>query len=339
MKLLISGGAGFIGSNLVHYWFDHYPTDTVVVLDKLTYAGNRENLAAYEGHPRFHFVQGDVCDRAVVREAMAGCDAVIHAAAETHVDRSILEGGDFIQTDVFGTFVMLEVARELKISRFLQVSTDEVYGSVPTGFSKETDEFRPSSPYAASKAGADRLAFSYFVTYRLPVVITRASNNFGPYQHVEKMFPLFIVQALRGQPLPIYGDGKNVRDWLWVRDHCAAMDLVLRRGEPGEAYNVGGGYERSVLEMTDLILDELGVSRDLIRFVADRPGHDVRYALDCEKIRRLGWAPSGDIEAKMRATIRWYAAHRDWWERAQARSQAYFRAQYGERLRDGQEAL
>jgi dTDP-glucose 4,6-dehydratase len=335
---LITGGAGFIGSNLVHYWFERYPGDTVVVLDKLTYAGNRENLAAYEGRPNFRFVHGDVCDPVAVRDAMAGCDAIIHAAADTHVDRSILSGGDFVQTDVFGTFVMLEAARELGIQRFCQISTDEVYGTIPPGqFSLEADEFRPSSPYAASKAGADRLAFSYFVTYGLPVVITRAANNYGPYQYPEKQFPLFVTNAMDDQPLPVYGDGKAVRDWLHVEDHCAAIDLVLRQGEPGEAYNVGAGNERTILENAHLILDELGKPRDLIQFVQDRPGHDRRYALNCDKLRSLGWEPRQEVVEGLRETVLWYAANRDWWERARARSRAYFEAQYAERLRPAQE--
>lgn len=336
MRLLVTGGAGFIGTNFVHYWFDAYPGDEVVVLDKLTYAGHRENLAAFEGDARFRFLQGDVCDPQAVREAIRGCQWVVHFAAETHVDRSILSGGEFIQTDVFGTFVMLEAARQEGVERFVQISTDEVYGSIPEGYAKETDELRPSSPYAASKAGADRLAYSYFVTYGLPVIITRASNNYGPYQYPEKLLPFFVTNALQDQPLPVYGTGQNRRDWLYVKDHCLALDLLLRRGQPGEVYNIGANNERSVLEVTEIILDELKKPRSLIRFVEDRPGHDWRYALDCTKIRSLGWAPQHDFETTLRATIRWYVENRDWWERAKARSREYFERWYRHRLETGQ---
>ncbi len=329
MKLLVTGGAGFIGSNFTRYILDKHHDFCVTVLDKLTYAGNLENLRDIWEDPRFSFVEGDVCERGIVRQVIAGKDVVVHFAAETHVDRSIMDAGDFITTDVYGTFVMLECAREAGIRRFMHISTDEVYGSITEGAFDETAPLMPSNPYAASKAGADRLAYSYFATYGLPVIITRCSNNFGPYQHPEKLIPLFVTNALDDKPLPVYGTGKNVRDWIYVLDHCSALDFLLHTGEPGQVYNIGGGNERSVLEIAELLLDELGKSESLIEFVQDRPGHDLRYALATDKLRALGWAPQADFEQALRQTVRWYVENEAWWRNVRAKSEGFFRGGYG----------
>ena len=327
MKLLVTGGAGFIGTNFVRRWARLHPDDDVVVLDRLTYAGCRDNLAEV----RVEFMEGDIRDAETVRQAMAGCTHVVHFAAESHVDRSLYGGAEFLDTSVFGTYHLLEAARELGVERFLMISTDEVYGAVPSGHSLESDEFRPSSPYAASKAAADRLAYSYFVTYHLPVVITRSANNYGPWQYPEKQLPFFTTQALDDQPLPIYGDGRACRDWLHVDDNCAALELVLRRGEPGAAYNVGADNQRSILDNARLILDELGKPESLLSFSGDtlRPGHDVRYSVDSARLRALGWAPTVSVEDGLRATVRWYAEHRPWWEMMRARSKEFFARHYG----------
>jgi dTDP-glucose 4,6-dehydratase len=327
VKLLVTGGAGFIGTNFVRRWARLHPDDDVVVLDRLTYAGCRDNLAEV----RVEFMEGDIRDAETVRQAMAGCTHVVHFAAESHVDRSLYGGAEFLDTSVFGTYHLLEAARELGVERFLMISTDEVYGAVPSGHSLESDEFRPSSPYAASKAAADRLAYSYFVTYHLPVVITRSANNYGPWQYPEKQLPFFTTQALDDQPLPIYGDGRACRDWLHVDDNCAALELVLRRGEPGAAYNVGADNQRSILDNARLILDELGKPESLLSFSGDtlRPGHDVRYSVDSARLRALGWAPTVSVEDGLRATVRWYAEHRPWWEMMRARSKEFFARHYG----------
>ncbi|HEX9014503.1 MAG TPA: dTDP-glucose 4,6-dehydratase [Chloroflexota bacterium] len=313
MRLLVTGGAGFIGSNYVRYALSTHPGYRVVVLDKLTYAGNLANLKDVSGNPNYRFVQGDICDAALVDELMADADAVVNFAAETHVDRSIMDAGSFIQTDVYGTFVLLEAAKKHGTKRFLQVSTDEVYGDVPVGSSVESDPFRPRSPYSASKAGGEMMVQAYHVTYGLPVVITRGSNNYGPYQYPEKLIPVLITNALDGQELPVYGDGQQIRDWLYVLDHCSAIDLVLHRGTEGEAYNVGGGNERRNLEIVHQVLELLGKPRSLIRFVKDRPGHDRRYSLDCGKLRNLGWEPSRDFEKGLAETVRWYVENEAWW--------------------------
>ena len=257
IRYLITGGAGFIGSNFIHYLFEKYPDAQVVNLDKLTYAGNLENLTDIEKNPNYKFVKGDICDGEIVEDLMKDCDYIINFAAESHVDRSIGSPDDFIKTDVYGTFVLLENARKYGIKKFIQISTDEVYGSIEKGSFVETDPLMPSSPYSASKSGADRLAYSYFVTYNLPVIITRCSNNYGPYQYPEKLIPLFVTNAIENKKLPIYGDGKNVRDWIYVMDHCDAIDFVLRNGIDGEIYNIGGNNERNNLEITDLILKGL----------------------------------------------------------------------------------
>ncbi len=314
MKLLVTGGAGFIGSNFVRYILKKYKDYTIVNLDKLTYAGNIENLRGIEKNQRYSFVKGDICDRKLVEKVAKRVDVIINFAAESHVDRSIAEPEPFLTTNVFGTQVLLEAARRFDHEKFVQISTDEVYGSVAKGSFEEGDPLRPSSPYAASKAAADMLVHSYFVTYRLPVLITRSTNNFGPYQHLEKLIPKLIINAISGKPLPIYGDGKNVRDWLYVVDNCEAIDLILRNGKIGGIYNVGAGNEKTNLEIANFILNELGKPKSLIEFVKDRPGHDRRYSLNCEKLKALGWKPRYTLERGLRETVEWYKRNRKWWK-------------------------
>ena len=291
MRLLVTGGAGFIGSNFVRHVLAAHPEDSVVNLDKLTYAGNPANLEDVARDPRYSFVQGDICDGKLVRDVAKGVDAVVNMAACTHVDRSLMEPDEFLRTDVFGVFTLLEAVKDLKIPRLLHISTDEVYGSVAHGSSRESDPVRPSNPYSASKAGGDLLALAYWQTHKLPVVITRSSNNFGPYQYPEKVIPLFITNALEDKALPLYGDGRNVRDWLYVLDNCTAIDLVLRKGKDGEVYNIGGGHEVENIVLTRQILKLAGKPETLIQPVKDRLGHDRRYSLDSKKVQQLGWAP------------------------------------------------
>jgi dTDP-glucose 4,6-dehydratase len=332
MKILVTGGAGFIGSNFVRYLLATHPDDTVVNLDKLTYAGRRGNLADVEGSPRYTFVHGDICDAKLVREIAGGVDAIVNMAAETHVDRSLLEPDAFLRTDVFGVFTLLEAVRELRIPRLLHVSTDEVYGDVASGSSREDAPLRPSNPYSASKAGGDLLALAYRQTHGVPVVITRSSNNFGPYQYPEKVIPLFITNALDGEPLPLYGDGRNVRDWLYVGDNCAAIDLVLRRGRDGEVYNIGGGTEVENIDVTRRILQLTERPETLIRSVKDRPGHDRRYSVDSTKMRALGWAPRHAFGEALAATVAWYREHEAWWRPLKSGEfREYYRQQYGDR--------
>jgi dTDP-glucose 4,6-dehydratase len=333
-SLLITGGAGFIGSNFVHYVLDKYPGIEVVVLDKLTYAGNLDNLRDVADDQRYSFVHGDICDSELVEKVVREHDveAIVNFAAETHVDRSIFEAGSFIQTDVYGTHVLLEAVKSFGLRRMLHVSTDEVYGSVTEGSSVETDNLLPNSPYSASKAGGDLMCRAYHVTYGVPVVITRGSNNFGPYQYPEKVIPLFITNALDDQPLPLYGDGLNVRDWLYVMDHCEAIDLMLREGRDGEVYNVGGDHELTNLELTEAILEKTGKPKSLIQPVEDRPGHDRRYSLDCSKIQALGWRPRHVFDEALDRTVRWYAENRTWWERLKSGEyRSYYQQQYGTR--------
>lgn len=313
--ILITGGAGFIGSNFVHYILEKYPDYRVKVLDKLTYAGNLDNLRDVMDDKRFTFIKGDICDKELVKKVAKDVDYIVNFAAETHVDRSILDSEAFIRTDILGTYTLLEVVRELNIERFVQISTDEVYGSITEGSFKEDAPLNPSSPYAASKAGADLLVNAYWVTYKLPVLITRSSNNYGPYQYPEKLIPLFITNALEDKPLPLYGDGMNVRDWLYVKDNCEAIDLVLHKGEPGEIYNIGGDNERTNIEITKRILAILGKPESLIRYVADRKGHDRRYSIDSTRIHNLGWRPRTDFDKGLEETVRWYVDNRWWWER------------------------
>ena len=330
MKLLITGRAGFIGSNFIRYILNRYPEDRVTNLDKLTYAGNPENLRDLMDHPGYRFVQGDICDSAIVNELVPGMDAVVNFAAETHVDRSILEPGGFIRTDVYGTYTLLEAVKSHKVPRYLQISTDEVYGSIEKGAFTEESPLRPSSPYSASKAGGDMLVHSYFVTYGLPAIITRSSNNFGPYQYPEKLIPLFITNALEDKPLPLYGDGRNVRDWIYVEDNCEAVDKVLRSGKEGEIYNIGGGNERNNIEITERILRELGKPKSLIQPVKDRAGHDRRYAVDCSKVRALGFTPKRTFDEAISLTAGWYREHTAWWQRIKSGDfREYYQKVYG----------
>ncbi|RPI03931.1 MAG: dTDP-glucose 4,6-dehydratase [Calditrichaeota bacterium] len=313
---LVTGGAGFIGSNFIHFLFEKYgDTIRVVNLDKLTYAGNLENLADIVRQPNYEFIQGDICDAALVNSLMPKVDIVVNFAAESHVDRSIGAPDDFIKTDIYGAFVLLEAARMHGVEKFIQISTDEVYGSILDGSFKETDILEPSSPYSASKAGADRLAFSYYVTYKLPVIITRCSNNYGPYQYPEKLIPLFVTNALENKALPIYGDGRNIRDWIYVKDHCDAVDFLFHHGQNGQVYNIGGGNERMNIEITDLILKHLNKPDSLKTYVPDRLGHDRRYSVDTQKIRQLGWKPKHTFEQAMAQTLKWYMENKRWWEK------------------------
>jgi dTDP-glucose 4,6-dehydratase len=319
MKILVTGGAGFIGSWFVKYFLKNHPDGRVVTLDKLTYAGNLKNLAEVINDPRHSFVKGDICDPKTARKAMEGVAAVVHFAAESHVDRSIDNASVFLETNVVGTGVLLDAAKASGVAKFVHVSTDEVYGSINSGFFTEDSNLRPNSPYSASKAGSDLLALAFFATHGLPAVVTRCSNNFGPYQFPEKLMSLFITNAIDGVPLPIYGDGLYTRDWIFVEDHCAAVDLVLRKGKPGEVYNIGGEKDRTNLEITDLILEKMGKSKSLKTFVKDRPGHDRRYAIDSSKIEReLGWKPNHSFEAAIELTIAWYVANESWWREIKA---------------------
>ncbi len=350
-SIVITGGAGFIGSNFVHHWCENYPEDRVIVLDALTYAGNLNNLATLKDRKNFRFLQGDICDRALVDELFTGenIDTVAHFAAESHVDRSILGPGAFVQTNVVGTFTLLESFRQHWLSnhqpdnyRFLHVSTDEVYGSlgVDDPAFTETTPYAPNSPYSASKAGSDHLARAYFHTYGMPTIITNCSNNYGSYHFPEKLIPLMCINILLGKPLPVYGDGQNVRDWLYVRDHCQALDTVIHKGKAGETYNIGGNNEVKNIDLVRMLcdlMDELAFdlpvkpAQNLITFVKDRPGHDRRYAIDATKIRtELGWQPEETVEGGLRKTIQWYLDHRDWWQPLLSKEyQEYYGKVYG----------
>jgi dTDP-glucose 4,6-dehydratase len=331
---MVTGGAGFIGSNFVRYMLEKYLDYYVVVYDKLTYAGNLNNLkdVAERFADRYAFVQGDICDAAKVRETIHvhGIDTIVNFAAESHVDRSIMNPDDFIKTDVYGTYVLLEATREFGLERMHQVSTDEVYGHVPEGASKETDSITPRSPYAASKASGDLMVNAYHVTYDLPVTITRGANNIGPYQYPEKVVPLFVTNAIDNQPLPLYGDGLQMRDYQYVLDHCEAIDLVLHKGEIGGIYNIGTGTEMRNVDMTHLILKLLDKPESLIQPVRDRPGHDRRYALDVTKIRVLGWEPAHTCEEAIEKTVRWYVENEWWWRpiKGGTHYQEYYKRQY-----------
>ncbi len=332
--VLVTGGAGFIGSNFIRFLLARLPDVRVVNLDKLTYAGNLDNLKDLEADPRYEFVRGDIRDRELAARLTARAQAVVHFAAETHVDRSIVDAGEFVLTDVHGTYVLLEALRAAPgIEVFVHISTDEVYGSRDAGHFTEADPINPSSPYAASKAGADRLAHAYDVTYGAPVVILRPSNNYGPFQYPEKFIPLFATNAIEGRDLPLYGAGANVRDWLHVDDNCRAIELAMRRGVPGEAYNVGAGNEVPNIEVAERIVSLLGRPRDLIKSVPDRPGHDRRYAVDTAKIRALGWRPEVPFAAGLEATVRWYERHEAWWRKIKERS-ADYRAWYEKNYKD-----
>ena len=334
-NLLITGGAGFIGSNFVHYMLERHDDINLVVFDKLTYAGNLDNLAPIADDPRYTFVKGDICDANAVDAAMQAhnIDTIVNFAAETHVDRSLMDPGAFIQTDVYGTFVLLEAAKKYNIERYHQISTDEVYGEVMTGRSTEADQFEPRSPYSASKAGGDLLCLSYFTSFNLPVTITRGSNNIGPYQYPEKVVPLFITNAMDDKPLPLYGDGMQMRDYQFVSDHCAGIDVVLQKGAVGEVYNLGTGAETTNVTMTKTILRMLNKPESLILPVEDRPGHDRRYALDVSKIEGLGWHTEYDFEAAIDATVKWYVDNEDWWRKIKSGEayEAYYARNYAGR--------
>ncbi len=334
-RVLVTGGAGFIGSNFVRYALGAHPDWHVTTLDKLTYAGRRENLHDVAEDPRHTFVHGDICDAAVAGPLVEASDIVVHFAAETHVDRSILAAGEFIRTDVEGSFVLLEAARRNPgLRRFVQISTDEVYGSVAEGSSTETDELRPRNPYSASKAGADRLAYSYWATHDVPVIVTRASNNYGPYQFPEKVIPLFVTNLIDAVQVPLYGDGLNVRDWLHVLDHCRALDLLIHEGTSGEVYNIGGGNEVTNVDLTYALLKLVGKDESLIRRVEDRKGHDRRYSVSTDKLRGMGWRPEVTFAEGLAETVEWYRRNEWWWRPVKERDpayKAYIAQQYGTR--------
>jgi dTDP-glucose 4,6-dehydratase len=340
MRYLVTGGAGFIGSNFVRYLFNKYGEAAQVVnLDKLTYAGIRENLAEYEGKANYRFLQGDIAKPDDVAEAYkgvdgSGVDVVVNFAAETHVDRSLMEAGTFIETDVHGVLVLLEEARKTSLKRFVQISTDEVYGSIDEGSFTESHPLNPRNPYSASKAGGDRMAYAYSQTYNLPVIVTRASNNFGPWQYPEKLIPLFVTNAIDDLPLPLYGDGRNVRDWLYVEDHCAAVDFLIEHGVNGETYNIGGGNERENREITQKILELTNKPDTLIKRVADRQGHDRRYSIDMGKVESMGFRCATNFDDALRGTVQWYVQNEPWWRAIKERSaefKAYYEKQYAAR--------
>lgn len=340
MKLLVTGGAGFIGSNFILYMMQQHPEYTIVNLDALTYAGNLENLKSVEQEANYSFVQADIADKNAVDQIFQeGIDVVVNFAAESHVDRSILEPEVFVNTNVLGTQVLLDAAKKYGVTKFVQVSTDEVYGSLgETGLFSETTPLAPNSPYSASKAGGDLLVRAYHETFGLPVNITRCSNNYGPYQFPEKLIPLMISRALNDESLPIYGDGLNIRDWLYVEDHCSAIDLVIHKGRLGEVYNIGGNNERTNIHIVQTILKELGKPESLITYVEDRPGHDRRYGIDPTKItEELGWQPKHNFETGIKETIQWYLDNQEWWTRIQSGEyRQYLTKQYGTRLGDKQ---
>ena len=320
MRLLVTGGCGFIGANFVIDQLTRHPERSIVNLDLLTYAGNPANLTEIADDPRYRFVRGDIRDADLVGRLMEEVDAVVHFAAESHVDRSIADPGAFVSTNVQGTFTLLEAARRAGVDRFVHVSTDEVYGSIPEGAFTENDRLRPSSPYSASKAASDLLALAYHTTHDLPVVVTRCSNNYGPYQFPEKLIPLFVTHLLEGKRVPVYGSGTNVREWIYVMDHCRAVDFVLGRGTPGEVYNIGSGVEKTNLEITAALLRLLGKDETWVEHVEDRKGHDFRYAIDCSKLRGLGWTPGFTFEQALGETVEWYQANETWWRPLKDRS-------------------
>lgn len=315
MQFLITGGAGFIGSNFIHYLMENHPEDILINFDALTYAGNLANLDDISENEHYKFIRGDICSQKDVSTIFdtSDIDIVIHFAAESHVDRSINDASLFLKTNVMGTFVLLDEALKHGCTRFIHISTDEVYGSINEGSFKEVDSLNPSSPYSSSKASSDLIALSYFKTFQLPVIVTRCTNNFGPYQYPEKLIPLFTTNLLDGKRVPVYGTGKNVRDWLYVLDHCRAIDFLLDNGKEGEIYNIAGGEEKSNLEITYKILEFLDISDDMIDFVTDRPGHDFRYSLDYNKLMKIGWKPEYDFETALELTVKWYVENERWW--------------------------
>jgi len=333
-RFLVTGGAGFIGSNFVRHIRKRFPESSVTVLDKLTYAGNLANLHSVKDDPGYRFVKGDICDPAIVASAMAGCDVVLNFAAETHVDRSIEDASHFVLTDTFGVHLLLEEARRTKVRRFVQISTDEVYGEIMGDAADERAPLLARNPYAASKIGGDRLAYAYAVTHGVPAIVTRCSNNYGPYQYPEKLIPLFVTNALEDKQLPVYGSGRNTRDWIHVDDHCRALVAILESDDvEGETFNIAGGNERSVLDITALILEQLKKPAGLLAHVADRPGHDRRYAIDATKLeKKTGFAPQTEFAKGIAATIEWYVANRSWWESIRTGEfQQYYERTYGSR--------
>jgi len=330
MKILITGGAGFIGSNFTEYMLKKYKNHKLVIFDLLTYASNPDTIKRFKKHKNFKFIQGDIRDKRAVDSAVKGADAVINFAAETHVDRSIINPDVFVETNVKGTNNLLEAAKKYKIRRFIQISTDEVYGSVKKGKSKEGDLLDPTSPYSASKAAADLVALAYYKTFGVPVVITRSSNNFGPYQHPEKFIPLFITNALENRELPLYGDGKNVRNWIYVEDNCRGIDFVLKKGIPGEVYNIGGNVEVPNIQVARTITSSLRKSSGLIKYVKDRLAHDRRYALDSSKLKKLGWEPGYNFSAALKKTVIWYRGNKTWWMKLKGKAfKSYYKKLYG----------
>lgn len=314
-KLLVTGGAGFIGSNFIRHILGKYPNYKIINLDKLTYAGNLDNLRDAEGNKNYSFVKGDICNGGLVEKLLKSCDVLINFAAATHVDRSIKDAREFIRTNVYGTHSLLEAARRSRLGLYLQISTDEVYGSLPFGYSKEVGPLLPNSPYSATKASADHLVRSYQVTYGLPAMITRSSNNFGPFQYPEKIIPLFITNLLEGKKVPLYGDGANIRDWIFVLDNCLAIDVVLHKGRAGQVYNIGAGVETVNIDLTKKILRLMNRPQERIKYVRDRLGHDRRYALNCDKLKALGWKPKHRLEDALKLTIEWYKNNEAWWRR------------------------
>lgn len=333
-SLLVTGGLGFMGSNFIRYMMTTYPEVRILNFDKMTYAGNPENLRDIENDSRYQFVKGDITNTELVRTTVQSFlpDTIINYAAETHVDRSILDPGAFVRTDVLGTYNLLEATKEFGVQRYIQISTDEVFGSVEQGESTEESRFDPSSPYSASKAGADHLVHAYHRTFKTPTIVTHACNNYGPFQYPEKLIPLFITNLLEGKHIPVYGEGANIREWIYVLDHAQAIDTILQSGEPGSVYNIGTGKRLTNLELTQRLLDALQKDSSFVDHVADRPGHDRRYAVDASKLRALGWKPRVDFSQGLQETVEWYRTNVPWWERIKSGEyQAYYKKQYEER--------
>ncbi len=333
-RIVVTGGAGFIGSNFVRMLLKKKTIQKVVVLDKLTYAGNLDNLSDLFRDRRLEFIKGDICNARLLEDILPGTDIIYNFAAETHVDRSILEAGSFVKTDVVGTYTLLQKTLKYKVPRYVQISTEEVYGSIEKGKFRETDPMRPNSPYSASKASADMLVRSFHKTYGLPAIITRSSNNYGPNQHPEKFIPLFLTNAIEGKPLPLYGDGKNVRDWIYVEDNCRAIELVGRTGKIGEIYNIGAGDEKTNLYIARRIIEMTGADKSLLTLISDRPGHDRRYAVCTRKISRLGWKKKVSFAQGMKRTARWYIDNEDWWRPVKEGTfKRYYSRMYGGRIK------